>query len=251
MNTALVLFSGGVDSTYLVFKSASIFDKLVLNTYVVPGMINSGFSRRSADQLKNIFGDKIAHNIIDIRDFISGFRGGVAKAFKDNLDYRFLCSWCLGCRTAMHLYSIDFCRQHGIMVVLEGSNRYDPESLAQNKEVTEFFARMYREQSIELRMPFYEEEGIPVNAEPILSILRRLRFYKDGTVRKVAYLKAQGVDLGWGFVSQYRQTQPSCVTSLFFNTQKALLQRFRREKSDGYLQYLQDKVLVFRGENKT
>jgi hypothetical protein len=248
MNTALVLFSGGVDSTYLAFKSAPLFEKLILNTYLVPGMINSAFSRRSAGQLKKIFGDKIIHNIIDIRDFISGFRGGEIQALKDNLRYGFFCSWCLGCRTAMHLYSIDFCRQRGITVVLEGSNQYDPESLAQNKEVTEFFARMYRERSIELRMSFYKEEGISVKTGLVLSILRRLRFYKDGTVRKAAYLKAHGVNLGWGFVSQYRQTQPSCVTSLLFNTQKALLQRFRREKREGYLQYLRDKVSASRGE---
>ena len=114
MKTGVVLFSGGIDSTYIVVKCARDFGRLILLTYKTPGMVRVKMSKKSSKQLIRLFGDKIVHNIIDISDFVHSIRGGAFQCIKDNLKYGFFYSWCLGCKIGMHLYTIDFCRKNNI-----------------------------------------------------------------------------------------------------------------------------------------
>jgi hypothetical protein len=242
MKSAVVLFSGGVDSTYLVFKNAPLYDRLILITYKVPGMINVNFSRRSAQQLINFFGSKISHKILNIKKFIYSVRGNVYGCIKDNLKYGFYCSWCLGCRISMHLSTIKFCKENNIFLVLEGSNFYDPESLPQNKEILDILNTAYREEGVVLTTPCYYEENISLFPGRSLSFLRRIRFFKDVTAFRFRYLKEGGIDLGPGLVSQYRSSQPSCLTSVCFNSLRAILKYLRKENKEGYLKYVKNKI---------
>lgn len=240
IKSAVVLFSGGVDSTYLVFKNAPFCDRLVLITYRVPGMHNVDFSRRSASQLINIFGDKITHRVLDIRDFIYALRGNFRDCLEDNFKYGFYCSWCLGCRIAMHLSVIKFCKENNITQVLEGSNFYDRESLAQREEILAIINKTYQQAGVKLITPCYYEENIPLSVNKFLSFLRRIRFFKDNTAFRFNYLKKNGIDLGVGFISQYRCTQPSCSTSIFFNGLRPFYKIFREENKAGYIKYAED-----------
>ena len=239
---ALVLFSGGVDSTYVTARSAPFFDKLILNTYKTPGMTRVGASRKSARQLSALFSGKIVHNIIDITDFVNEVRGGVADCVKANIDYGFFYSWCLGCKLAMHLYTIDFCLRDGIAVVLDGSNYYDEHALEQHEDVKDFFTGLYREKGIEFIAPCYRDEGITRSRDWIRSLMRNLSLYKDSTESRVAYLRGVGIEPGGGMMSQYRSCQPSCVTSLLFNLPRVFLKLVFNEKKGNYLAYLKDTV---------
>ena len=68
---AVILFSGGIDSSYLVLKTADEFEKVILLTYRVPTMVNVAATRKVADKLRDLIGhDKIEHTIVDIRGFI-------------------------------------------------------------------------------------------------------------------------------------------------------------------------------------
>ncbi len=250
MNRAVVLFSGGIDSAYLALKSAPLYDELILNTYLVPGMINVKFSKKAARQLAALFGKKITHNIIDIRRFVYSIKGNAWGCLRDNLKYGFYCSWCLGCRLAMHLYTISFCKENGIRDVLEGSNLYDSESLAQNEDVINAIRKIYEEEGVELKTPFYYEENTAISKSRLLSLMRRIRAYKDSTAARVVFLKKNGINPGRGFYSTYRSTQPSCLTSVCFNAPKALLVNFRKEDREGYLKYIFDKVSSWRRKNK-
>jgi PP-loop superfamily ATP-utilizing enzyme len=160
MKQGILMFSGGVDSTYTVLKIAKDFDKLILLTYKTPGMINVNFSKRSYRQLKKIFGKKISNKIIDIGNFVYFLRGGILKCVQDNLKYKFYYSWCLGCKLAMHLYTISYCKKNNIKVVLDGSNAYDLHALEQHQDVKEAFHNIYQENGINFRSPFYHEKGI-------------------------------------------------------------------------------------------
>ena len=240
IKSAVVLFSGGVDSTYLVFKNAPFYERLILITYKVPGMRNVEFSRRSAGQLISFYGDKITHEILDIRDFIYALRGNARDCIKDNLKYGFYCSWCLGCRIAMHLSTIKFCQENNIALVLEGSNFYDRESLPQRQEILAVIEKAYQKAAVKLATPCYYEENMPLSVNKFLSFLRIIRLFKDNTSFRFHYLKKQGIDLGLGFISQYRSTQPSCLTSIFFNGLRPYLKIFRKESKDGYLKYAED-----------
>jgi hypothetical protein len=248
MKKAVVLFSGGVDSTYLVAKIAQDYDWLILLTYKVPGMINVNFSSRSFEQLQRILGNKLEHRIIDIREFINLKRGGVGQCLKDNVRYKFFYSWCMGCKVAMHLYTIQFCHDNSIDCVLDGSNYYDIHALEQHKDAKDLFASIYQTHGVTILAPYYYDEAVPVlNQNKVISFLRFTGLYKDSTESRVRYLETLGIKIGKGFFSQYRKTQPSCLTSLFFNGVRLLLKGFFKEKSDcsarkqDYLDYISDK----------
>ncbi len=251
MNTAVVLFSGGVDSTYTVVKSVDKYDKLVLITYLVPGMINEKFSSRSFLQLQRIYGHKLEHHIIDIRKFITSSRGGPLRCVLDNLKYKFLYSWCLGCKCAMHMYTIKYCKAQGIDCVLDGSNFYDSHALEQHKDVKGLLAEIYKTYGIMIVAPNYYDESVhSLNNNKIISLLRFIGLYKDSTENRVVFLKSLGIELGKGLYSQYRSTQPSCLMSLVFNLLRLPLKVIFKEQGGcctlkyGYLNYISDKFFA-------
>gem|GEM_PF-1921843 len=247
---ALVLFSGGVDSTYTAARSAPDYDRLVLITYQVPGMANVEASRRSAGQLIRVFGHKFSHLILDIRDFVTARRGGVGQCLRDNLTYRFYYSWCLGCKMSMHLYTIELCRRHRIGTVLDGSNEYDVHALEQHRDVKEWIARLYESAGIHFSAPHYTDETVRHSRGFFNTILKHLALLRDSTQPRVAWLRTQGIDMGQGLLSQYRKTQPSCTMSLPFNALRVPLKFLRPEVSGkecqgfGYLGYLEDRFQV-------
>jgi cysteine desulfurase len=251
MKTAVVLFSGGVDSTYTVARSANDFDKLVLITYKVPGMINVNFSSRSFLQLKKIFGDKLTHEIIDITEQVQTKRGGGVQCFRDNFKYKFLYSWCMGCKVSMHLHTIQLCKDNGIAFVIEGSNYYDANALEQRKDAKSLLADIYKTYGITIITPYYYDESVhSFHNNPLIDALRFFGLYKDATESRIKYLKSLGIDLGKGFFSQYRSTQPSCFMSLFFNGLRLSLKLIFREQGGcctlnyGYLNYISDKFFA-------
>ncbi len=246
---AIILFSGGVDSTYVAAKCAADYDKLVCITYQVPGMINVEFSKRSADQLKKLFGDKIVHEIIDISEFVLFVRGGIPSCIKDNLKYGYYYSWCMGCKLAMLLHTIKYCKAAGITTVLDGSNNYDLHALEQHACTKDLFAALYKKEGIEFSSPCYYEKELVVSTKAIDAIKRHLSLYKDSTEMRVAFLKEKGINVGKGLGSQYRTTQPSCVTSLLFNFPRVILKTIRQEKPETFLTYINDKYREYM--NKT
>ena len=248
MKTGVVLFSGGVDSTYIVVRSINDFDRLILNTYRVPGMTRVSASKKSAEQLIRLYGDKVTHNIIDIRAFAYSVRGNFFQCLIDNLKYRFFYSWCMGCKIAMHLFTIDYCKKHNILYVLDGSNYYDVHALEQHKDVKDLLSEIYKSSGLDIITPSYYEKGIVVSESTPLSLLSHLSLYKKSTEDRAKYLRNMGIDLGRGFMSQYRGTQPSCVISVFFNAIRLPLKLAFKEEpgccylKHGYLNYVTDKV---------
>jgi hypothetical protein len=244
---ALLLFSGGVDSTYTAARSAPDYDRLVLLTYQVPGMANVEASTRSSAQLTRVFGRRISHLILDIRDFVMARRGGVGQCLRDNLRYRFHYSWCLGCKMSMHLHTIELCRRYGITTVLDGSNEYDVHALEQHRDVKEWIARIYDSAGIHFSAPHYTDQTVLHSRGLLNTILKHLALLHDSTGPRVAWLRTRGIDMGRGFLSQYRKTQPSCVMSLPFNALRLPLKLLRPEvrgeegRGVGYLGYLADR----------
>lgn len=242
--SCVILFSGGVDSTYVATKVAEEFDRIVLNTYKVPGMVWVDRSKVSAAQLKKLYGEKIEHNIIDITENVNQIRGGALKCLKDNLKYKFFYSWCLGCKLVMHQCTKDFCRKENIDVVFDGSNAYDLHSLEQYEDVKEIFnSKVYNSNDINFTSPNYHEEGIKTDYNFKETLLQHLVIFKPSHNHRVAHLKSLSIDLG-GKISnaQYRKCQPSCTTSLFFNGFRLFYKAIFKEKKEGYLRYVKEKI---------
>jgi len=240
----LVLFSGGVDSTYTAARlAASDPAPLLLVTWRVPAMAGVHLSQRTARQLQGRFPGRIEHQIRDIRGYVRWLRGGVLDCAADNARYGFHYSWCLGCKTAMHLQTIRLCEQMGITRVIDGSNLYDTHALEQRPDVLGFFEDLYRQAGVTHQSPFYQEAGrVLAEGGVKLALLRALTLFKDATACRVAWLASQGIDLGRGVGSQYRQTQPSCTISPFFNLARIGLNLLRPESDRGIHAYLLDKT---------
>ena len=105
---------------------------------------------------------------------------------------------------------------------------------------------IYEEEGISFKTPFYYDDNMTISKSRFLSMMRRLRAYKDSTASKVKYLRGRGIRLGLGFFSTFRSIQPSCLTSFCFNAPKALLVNFHKEDREGYLKYIVDKTRSWR-----
>ena len=242
------MFSGGVDSTYVVDRVAPQFDKIFLHTYVTPGMIKAERSILSAEQLKRLHDDKIEHHIIDIKDFVYSVRGNALKCIKDNVKYHFMYAWCLGCKVAMHLYAIRECKALDVKIVYDASNFYDIHALEQHEKAKIAISGIYEQHGIVYNSPFYyeSEKGDfkpPEEAPNRMKLIKQhLSLEKETTKFRLKYLKKRGINLGNGFMDMYRCTQPSCTTSIFFNGLRVALKPFIAEAVEGYQLYIKDKA---------
>jgi hypothetical protein len=245
MNKAILLFSGGIDSSYTAVKSAGKYDKLILITYRTPGMINLHLARKTARNLKKSLKGNIEHRTIDIRDFILEIRGGFFKCLKACCKYHFLYTWCLGCKLGMHLYTINLCREEGIKTVMDGSSIHDAHALEQKKECEDFFNNLYAEHGIDFFSPFYDETTIAPPNSAYLRLLSKTGLFKAPTAARAAYLKKTGIHTGPAFISQHRTMQPSCVKSLAFNFPRVFLKMIYKEKKECYLGYLKETLAAY------
>ncbi|MFC2173414.1 7-cyano-7-deazaguanine synthase [Acidobacteriota bacterium] len=246
MKTAVMLFSGGVDSTYTVTTQASNFDSITLLTYQVPGMINTHFSEKTSRQLIEKFGDKIEHKIIDITEFVNSLRGNAAQCIKDNIRYKFFYSWCLGCKLSMHLYTLRYCQEHKIQTIIDGSNRHDLHALEQSEPANDFFAEIYKKNNIDYFSPINSIEDLNLKKSFYLDILKHLSLHRESTKVFHDRLEEKGFDMGFGIFCNYRATQPSCLVSVPFNIVRLPYKFLFGEKQGssstkyGYLNYLKD-----------
>ncbi|MFH1665091.1 MAG: hypothetical protein ABIA77_02980 [Candidatus Omnitrophota bacterium] len=214
---------------------------MILITYKTPGMFMVERSKKTSEQLKKLYGGKIVHYILDIREYTKRVRGGILQCLKDNAEYKFFYAWCLGCKLSMHLFTAAFCRKNDIRTVLDGSNYYDEHALEQHEDVKEIFKKIYKKNNIEYISPFYHEKGLTLSENRTRSILRNFSLFKDSTEFRVKHLESLGIKIGKGIMHQYRGIQPSCSTSLLFNCPRALLKLFFDEKKGRYLDYIRDK----------
>jgi hypothetical protein len=136
---------------------------------------------------------------------------------------------------------VKFCKQNKINLVIDASNYYDIHALEQHKEVKNLFKRIYKDNKIEFISPFYYDKELVIKNTKIRNLLKHLSLYKDVTEKKIKFLNSREINLGRGFKSQYRATQPSCIISPIFNFVRLPLKLIREEKKEGYLEYIKDK----------
>lgn len=241
--SCVVLFSGGVDSVYVVTRIADQFHRIILNTYRVPGMVLTENSLGSAEQLKKLYPGKVEHSITDITDKILKMRGGVRRCLKDNIKYDFFYAWCLGCKLGMHLQTRDFCLQEGVDHVFDGSNAYDIHSLEQHEDTKDLFnEKVYRPHGLKFSSPHYYEEGLSTEMSTYKKLLAHLVIYKPSHDPRAEHVAALGIEMGGSVGHQYRHCQPSCTTSLGFNSVRLFYKAILGEKPEGYLKYIEDKM---------
>ncbi len=181
------MFSGGVDSTTTALMLAERFDRVHLLTWGNGyGHYRLDRTRRRADELRRLCGDRFVHTVGSVQDlFETLVVNQVAAEFRA---YRSAFVWCLGCKLAMHTRSIEYCLKHGIGTMADGSSQSTGEMVEQMLVSVVMIRDFYARYGIDFRTPVYT---VPRDDE-------------------IALLKQRGFRMGLRIGNRFLGVQPKC-----------------------------------------
>jgi len=158
-NRAVVLYSGGSDSTLAAALAMEEFDKLHLLTFSRFGIFGIERAEVNVRKLEARFGaERIEHHLIDIDRLFE--KVSYDRYLGTLRRHGFLVlSTCGLCKLAMHLRALLFCLDHGVEVLLDGANRAMDIYPAQMKPVIERMQGMYGHFGIDYRTPVIDYDG--------------------------------------------------------------------------------------------
>ncbi|MGM5487323.1 MAG: hypothetical protein ACQESG_00065 [Nanobdellota archaeon] len=179
METAL-LFSGGIDSTYtalLVGKETDVHLLTYRNGY---GQFFFNRARKRYHELKRH--GQFTHHPLSIKSL---FR---TLYLKDCTDYPAF-AWCLSCKLAMHIRTINHCRMYNIKQVYDGSAADTAEMVEQSTTAHNLIKELYAAHSITFSSPAY----------------------KISREQKKDFLQKKGFRLGIQIFNRNMGIQPKCI----------------------------------------
>lgn len=158
---AVILYSGGTDSSAVVCLKANDFEKIHLITYKRFGIFNVENTNTNVEKLYKLFGkEKFVRKIIDINKLYK------LVSYNDyfyNLKQfgLFNLSICGLCKFSMHVRTIIYCLENNICTVLDGANKYSGNSLAidQIKEFIDIIKKLYAKFDICYEAPVYDMQA--------------------------------------------------------------------------------------------
>ncbi|MEA5001050.1 MAG: hypothetical protein VB017_04110 [Endomicrobiaceae bacterium] len=158
---AVILYSGGTDSTCAVFLKAPEFEKIHLISYRRYGIFNTSNIDYNVARLQALFGkDKFVRTVIDIDKMYKLVV--YDDYFKNLFKFGFFnLAVCGLCKMAMHMRTILYCIDNGIDTVFDGANKDAGSGIAtdQVKEVVSVITDLYKSFNISYSSPVYEMNG--------------------------------------------------------------------------------------------
>lgn len=158
---AVILYSGGTDSTCAVFIKANEFDKIHLISYKRFGIFCTDHINYNVVRLQEIFGqDKFVRKVINIDKIYKLVV--YDDYFKNLFKFGFFnLAVCGLCKLAMHMRTILYCIDNDINIVFDGANKDAGSGIAtdQVKEVIEVITNLYKSFNISYSSPVYEMDG--------------------------------------------------------------------------------------------
>lgn len=153
---AVVLFSGGTDSTLTAALMAEEFDKIHLITYDRFGIFQVENSKKNAQKLVDKFGkDKFVHKVINFDKVFQ--KVSYQNYLKNLIKFGFMnLSTCGLCKLSMHVMTIIYCLEFQIQRVSDGANKGMDVFPAQMDSVLDELRGMYEKFGIEYTNPVYE-----------------------------------------------------------------------------------------------
>lgn len=150
---AIILFSGGIDSTLTAIKFLEMGYNVNLITYNNGSIQNIDKVKWKIIELIEKYGsDKIFHQYISLSGYFKKYVLDVLT--KDIIEYNtnFVC---LGCRLLMHLYTMKLAMKWSITIVADGSNQYQYNFIEQNPLIIKQIQKVYKNQKINYIAPIY------------------------------------------------------------------------------------------------
>jgi 7-cyano-7-deazaguanine synthase in queuosine biosynthesis len=229
MTEVAVMFSGGVDSSYLVTRLDGQYDRIRLVTFDVPYSIRKRTPTASAEQLARICQrSEVTHEYLDMNQAARRIRGGLIQAEIDNRKVGHAYSWCLGCKLSMYARMVTYAREHGITDVADGAKGNDLHAAEQSPEAVALIDEMFVRYGLKHASPVYDEYEAPTEGY----WARRLKLDDDNAMGR-RRLKELGFHLPPQIFNQDRLVQPFCGVALMLN----ILRLVRRERPGATTRY--------------
>lgn len=232
-NEALLMYSGGLDSSASAIIMLEQFERLHLITFSYGyGQLFLNWAKKGANGLIEVYGpQRFVHVITSVKDIFQ--RIFVRSAVRDYKSYKSRFIWCLACKLSMHAGNIIYCLEHDIQAASDGSS-----------SETEYYVEQMPQSVVAIR-GFYEHYGVDF-VTPVYDIGSREAKFKLLAEKGV---KSIGIAVG----DRNPGTQPLCVpgnlihfASTFFKKhpnydEKAVL-RFIQEKTDIIKRLIDERV---------
>jgi len=155
--TAIVLFSGGTDSTLTAALVEEHYSSIELITYSRYGIFEAENASKNAQLLIDKFGRKISHKIIDFEKVFKKI--AYQKYIKNIVEHGFMnLSTCGLCKLSMHVMTIAYCLENKISYVADGANKGMELFPAQMKDVIAEIRELYKAFNITYENPVFEYE---------------------------------------------------------------------------------------------
>jgi len=145
---SVILYSGGTDSTCVVFMKANEYETILLLSYERFGIFN-------VNKLKNVFGkNKFVVKRINVDKIykIVAYKNYFLNLFK----YKFFnLAVCTLCKLAMHIRTVIYCIENNIDTVFDGANKYAV-TTDQSEDIISTIKNLYSDFNISYSAPVYK-----------------------------------------------------------------------------------------------
>ncbi len=143
-----LMYSGGLDTTYIALQLAEKFSKVHLLTFCNGACIRLDASKKHTALLQKKFGrDRFEHTIISVEEIFSFLKKDISK---DMIRYRSPLLFDLCCRLSMEVATIIYCMSKGVKYVTDGSNpNTQGEMFIQQKKYLKVAACLFSDYGIE------------------------------------------------------------------------------------------------------
>lgn len=228
-NEAVLLYSGGTDSTLAACLLAEKFDKVRLITFKRFGLFAAGNSGTNVGKLKARYGnERFSHEILPVDAIFH--KVSYDRYFTNLFKYGFfLLSTCGLCKLAMHVRVLIYCLEHGVCHVSDGANKGMNLFPDQQPGFIGMIRGMYAKFGIDYSNPVFEFEG-PQDSEfadrfqlervPGLAVQRDAAFLenKKKTTGYKLYELGMASSANIKGTEQDRGMQQRCFQLILFNT---------------------------------
>lgn len=149
-----ILFSGGLDSSLAVCKMIENGYEAELLHFDQGALISNNLVQIRYNELKKVYPDSLQD--IHYNNIAGLFRRIALVSLEDDIKTDGVSLVCVGCKLAMHVQSIIFCKKNNITCMADGSTERQKRYGEQREVTLNFIKNLYCNYNIEYVNPVYQ-----------------------------------------------------------------------------------------------